>query len=504
MNVIIFTDVNGVIGFGRYAGAYRIATELRKAGYSTQVIEFFADITLKDIEDITYKFIDNNTLFVGFATTLLIKKTKKSSISRLDRTKENRYSGHLPQDEDFVQEMFNIFKKRNPQIKIVIGGGKANVTTLKGVDYWFWGLADRSVIALANHLKFGNELVTTPGQIGSIISNKDYPCYDDYYKSKIMWQKQDYLFPNEHLPIEIDRGCIFRCAFCANPLHKNPGEYTKSTEILKEELIRNYELFGTTGYMFCDDTYNDSHEKVIRLHNLFQQLPFKLEWTGYGRVDVIYSHPEQRELLIESGLKAILIGIETLNPAAAKEIGKGIHPDKIKETLYYLKETWKGEIITTGSFIVGLPGESEESIWSTVEWLQKEDCPLDDAVFSPLNIRPTTDNPNAPISKIAANPEKYGYTITGPQLGTGISTDGPQWQNEFMNKEYAEKLTRKIQESFLKKKPLADWAVYSRLRNLGYKHSELITKTSKTSVVLDDATIRKEKMQKDYFKKLLS
>lgn len=502
MNIVIFSDVNGVLGFGRYAGAYKVATELRLAGYSTQVIEFLADINLKDIEDISAKYIDRETLFIGFSTTLLIKKTRIASISRLDRSEQNRYSGHLPQDEDFVIEMFSILKRRNPKVKIVIGGGRSSFTNLPGVDYWVWGLADSSAVALANHLKNGSLLIKRPGRTGEVISFRDYP-YKDFNKSKIIWEPNDDLFVGEHLPIEIDRGCIFKCAFCAHPLHKKKGQYVKSPQVLKDELLYNYNHFGTTGYMFCDDTYNDSLEKVLTLYRMFNQLPFKIEWSGYARVDVIHSAPEQRDLLLESGLKAVLIGLETFHPGAAKEIGKGLHPDKLKEALYYLRETWKGKVVTTGSFIVGLPGEPEDSIWETVEWLQRDDCPLDDAIFSPLNIRAPNDDPDAPLSKIALNPGNYGYTITGPKLGTGVSTDGPQWKNEYMDKAHAEKLTRMIEESLLQKQPIANWAVYSRLRNLGYRHSELISKRSKDTEFVKEANLRKEAIKREYFRKLL-
>jgi radical SAM superfamily enzyme YgiQ (UPF0313 family) len=502
MNVIIFTDVNGVLGFGRYAGAYRIATELRLAGYTTQVIEFLADLSLSDIEKITEKFVDKDTLFVGFSTTLLIKNTQKKSLSRLDRSKQNRYSGHLPQDDEFVREMFSIFKKKNQNLKIVMGGGRTNNTNLFGVDYWFWGMSDSSIIALADHLKKESAIKKRNGINGSVISNRDYPV-NNFEQAKIIWQPNDFIFENEHLPIEIARGCIFRCDFCANPLHKNKGEYIKNIDIIREEMLYNYEQFGTTGYMFCDDTYNDTHEKVVSLNNMFRKLPFNLEWTGYGRVDVIHAHPEQRELLLESGLRAILIGLETFQPEASKGIGKGLHPEKMKETLCYLRETWKNKVIVTGSFIVGLPGESEESIMKTVEWLQRDDCPLDDVIFSPLNIRTIHDNPDAPMSKIALNPAKYGYTITGPQIGSGISTEGPQWKNEFMDKKYAEQLTKEIQKKFLKKTPIADWAVYSRMRNLGYSHDELIAKGAKDQEAVDDANLRRDSLIKKYLNKLM-
>lgn len=502
MNILIFTDVNGVIGFGRYAGAYRIATELRLHGYSTQVIEFLADMTLIDFQNICDKYIDNDSLFVGFSTTLLIKKTKSNSESRLDRSKENKHSGHLPHDNDYCQQIFSIFKNKNPRLKIVLGGARTNKTNLPGVDYWFWGLADTSIIAFADFLKKNIPIKTHPVQYGEAISHTDYPVHN-YRTSKIIWEDNDYIFENEHLPIEIDRGCIYRCAFCANPLHKRPGEYAKDPYVVYEELLYNYEKFGTTGYMFCDDTFNDSNEKVKVYHQLFQKLPFKLEWTGYGRVDCIATHEEQIELLLESGVRAILFGIETFSPYTTKYVGKGLQPEKMKDTLYRIKEKWGNEVIITGSFIIGLPEESEDSIWSTVEWLKRKDCPLDDVIFSPLNIRTLSDNPNAPLSRIAKNPLKYGYKMSPIQTGTGISSDGPQWENQFMNKKHAETLARDIQQLFTLEKPIADWAIYSRMRSIGYSHEELTSNELKKTFSLVEANRRREILRNNYMNKLI-
>ena len=52
--IVLFTEVcHG--GFGRYAGTYRVATELRDAGYNVQVIEFFTQWTTQELT----KIIDN-------------------------------------------------------------------------------------------------------------------------------------------------------------------------------------------------------------------------------------------------------------------------------------------------------------------------------------------------------------------------------------------------------------------------------------------------------------
>jgi len=48
-NAVIFTDVNGSIGLGRYAGPYRIATEMRKNGWHVDVIDFMMSFTNDEI-----------------------------------------------------------------------------------------------------------------------------------------------------------------------------------------------------------------------------------------------------------------------------------------------------------------------------------------------------------------------------------------------------------------------------------------------------------------------
>ena len=501
VEIVIFSDVNGVLGFGRYGGAYRVATELRNAGFSVQVVEFFADLTMEELKMVADKFIGRQTLFVGFATTLMIKKTG-GAVSRIERTKQVKHSGHLPQDDEFVQEMFALFRAKNPNIKIVVGGGKSHITSLEGVDYWVWGYADDSVVALAKHLKENAPLVTQPGRTGKVIASAQAYPFRNYSKSRIVWHNDDLLFDSEHVPIEIDRGCIFRCTFCANQYFKNKGELWKDRDNLRDELRENYDRFGITGYMFADDTANDSPEKVLSLDKVFESLPFDIEWTGYGRVDVIHRHREQRELLRKSGLRALLFGIETFHPLAGKGVGKGLNPNLVKDTLYYLAETWKGEITTTASFIVGLPGETEESVWETVEWLKRDDCPIDNAIFSALNIRAVTDDPDAPLSMIAKNPTAHGYEVVGPKPGVG--SVGPYWKNEHMDKTRAEVIVAEILRDHLKKPPIGDWAVYSRLRSLGYTHEKIANRDMSDASFLEDAKERWARMRRQYVSALLN
>ena len=73
MQIVIFTEVS-YPGFGRYAGTYRIATELRAAGYEVQVVEFFTRMDQEELFKVIDKFVTRETKLVGFSCTFFLPK----------------------------------------------------------------------------------------------------------------------------------------------------------------------------------------------------------------------------------------------------------------------------------------------------------------------------------------------------------------------------------------------------------------------------------------------
>src|SRR5690606_35918718 len=144
-------------------------------------------------------------------------------------------------------------------------------------------------------------------------------------------------------------------------------------EILKTEFVRNYENFGTTVYHFCDDCFNDSRAKVESVCNVIGQLPFKIEWISYARVDLAIRAPETLEMMIESGVKGLYFGVESFNSVVAKNAGKGVPSEQVKQFLLDFKSKYKNQCLLQASFISGLPGETVESFNETGDWLVSHD-----------------------------------------------------------------------------------------------------------------------------------
>ena len=119
-DVVLFTDICSP-GFGRYAGTYRIASEMRAAGYTVQVIEYFTKWNKEQILAIIKKFVTKDTLWVGLSTTFLEYErmfgTDKNRLQQISKTATITGRDDWP---ELVDEIRSI----NPNCKIVAGGTK--------------------------------------------------------------------------------------------------------------------------------------------------------------------------------------------------------------------------------------------------------------------------------------------------------------------------------------------------------------------------------------------
>jgi radical SAM superfamily enzyme YgiQ (UPF0313 family) len=223
---------------------------------------------------------------------------------------------------------------------------------------------------------------------------------------------------------------------------------------------------------------------------MITSLPFDIEFSAYIRVDLIHKFREQRELLLEMGAKSLHFGIETFHPECAKAIKKGLHPDKIKELLYYLRETWEDKIVMGSGFVVGLPHETKESIHNTFEWLRKPDSPLDAASFVAMYI-PKPIFKDIDYSDISNDPNKWGYKIESSHV----------WKSKEMTYNEAKKITRNFSDKFIN--PPYHY-YYSRIRNLGFSHKDCLKmKMDYGRTFLMTEKIR-DKMAKEYIEKVVN
>jgi hypothetical protein len=520
-DVILLTDVCSP-GFGRYAGTYRIATELRDHAYEVQVVDFFTRYTTEELKQILRKFLSKDTLWVGVSTTLLqpVRYDQWSWTDPNKQTAHNRIDGapvklekngfwHSRQGDRLAHlvgrfdwpELSEYIREIAPQCKIAFGGAKAGYPIFgtkeddKYVDIRMIGQSEVSVVEMTRAIEHKRR------------TEKSYTRgYDDFAKSSIRFEDHDLIFRNEALPIEIARGCIFKCSFCAFELNgKKLWEYNRDPAIVRKEIQYAHDRWGTTGWMMSADTYNDSAPKVKRFHDEFQKLDHKIDFSAYARLDMMITRWETVKLLYDQGLRSVLFGIETLNHKAGKLIGKGMHPDKIKDGLYRLKDECPDLIISAG-IIIGLQHDTEETMWKNNEFFFRDDCPVDTVTFNPLWIDTQSwqsENDDAIQSKMQLDPMYYGYTLHG---------DGEWTRNDGLTRQRCREIADEHSQKFdqygdgtdaeLTKRGTMNgqWQFYNRLKNLGYNLNDLRTGNVNGREVIN----RELKLKEQYQRKLLA
>ena len=487
-HVVIFTDVT-TEGFGRYAGPYKIASELRQHGFVVQVIEYFTAWTTRDLKIIIKKFVTQNTLWVGVSTTFLAPRDNSmADYTKLDllRNRDSSFYDkfkvfpyHVVVGRNDWPEIVDFIRTINENCKLVMGGHRVNFshdTKDPYIDYIISGEGESSALFLSLELQKDKTLP----------KNLSEP-YNGYSHSVLRYEDNDLIFKKEHLPIEIARGCIFKCAFCSYPLTgKKLWEFNRNPHLVREEIELAYEKFDSTGFMFCDDTYNDSPEKVARFHQEFQKLNHKIEFSTYARLDLVISHWETAQLLYESGLRSVFFGVESFNHESAKSIGKGMHPQKLKEGLYRLKELCPDLVISLG-MILGLPYDTEETLRKNHEWFLESDCPVDCVSYSPFYIE--FNSPFHPDnSKISNNPDKYGYQVHSHNKWT--RNDGVTFDDMIRLFNDIGDWNRAYKGNF---------TYFNRLQNIGYTYEDMIYHRITTADI-----IRRESLLFEKYKRRLA
>lgn len=450
MDVVLLTCVSGIF-FQRSMGAYQLAHFLRENGYTVQVIDFTDHYSEEELLSLIEKFTTDKTLALGISTTFY----NKNYITKYINGTRNRFE-ILEGPENLASAIKHV-KTKYKNIKVVVGGSKSlTAEDLPMVDKAIHGYAEDEMLDYLNKLSNKKSKFIPISHDGVVKPEKIF----DIETLSHRFTEQDCVLPNETLPIEVSRGCIFKCAFCAFPLNgKSKFDYLRDPERVKDEMIYNYEKFGTTNYYLSDDTFNDSTHKVEQLHKVFTNLPFEIKFTTYLRLDLLHAHKEQIHMLKEMGLSSPFFGIESFNQKSVSTIGKGMKVEKVKDFLLELyHDHWGPSIPITCSFIIGLPYETRESLESTFKWASES--PIN-SLFFPL----TLTNKSFYKSEFHDNYEKYGYKFDD-KVG--------YWENDEFNYDLAHELSEEYNSKLMYSEDYPSSWFLMTLLNHGYSFDEAV------------------------------
>jgi len=209
------------------------------------------------------------------------------------------------------------------------------------------------------------------------------------------------------------RGCPAKCSFCLWPQTIGGHQYrTKSPEVVGREMAEAKAIFGdrVREYMFDDDTFTIDKQRAIAISEHLKRL--KLTWSCNARANLDYDTLKQ---LRDNGLRLLLVGFESGNQEILNNIKKGIRLEAARQ---FMANCHALGITVHGTFIIGLPIETRETIEETIRFA----CEL-----SPHTIQVSIAAPY-PGTELYAQAKANGwFTEDALVANSGIQTSALQY-----------------------------------------------------------------------------
>jgi radical SAM superfamily enzyme YgiQ (UPF0313 family) len=173
--------------------------------------------------------------------------------------------------------------------------------------------------------------------------------------------------------IVTSRGCPAGCTYCIKHVTYQYSTRLRSPKLIMEELWKLKELGINNIHMYAD-LFTVNRDQVMDLCQRMIDERINLKWMCNSRVDFV--DEELLSMMGRAGNWLISWGIESANEQILKHAKKGADPVKAEKALNWAR---KAGIKNWGYFIIGLPGETEDTIRQTIDFAKR--LPLDIALF---------------------------------------------------------------------------------------------------------------------------
>jgi len=330
-----------------------LGTYLQRRGFSFDYVSSFQD----EKEYLAEKLAQENILTIAVTTTF--------------------YVTSLP-----ILEIMQFIKKYNRTAKIIVGGpfvstqvrsreAKSLQSVLKSIRADFYvnsSQGEETLVQLLQALKDGatidkvNNLyyMVDKGYVSTPILKEDNPLSENMVKWDLFADRVD-----DYVMVRTSRSCPFNCAFCGFPQHA--GKYqTASLEAVEEELNLLNRIQSLKHVDFVDDTFNVPPKRFKEIVRMIIKNKYKFSWHSQFRCQ--YADREMIELMKESGCKGVFLGIESGNNQILENMNKAVTVEQYRKGIELLKEY---DILTFGCFIVGFPGETDETVRDTFDFIEE-------------------------------------------------------------------------------------------------------------------------------------
>ena len=275
-----------------------------------------------------------------------------------------------------------MMKDANPKAKVAFVGPPATIEPEKVLqdaavdfvvrrefDYQIAGYAGGTPIEKLPGVSFRKNASVIHNPEGRAIENLDQlPWVTKVYKRDLDITRYNVPFlRHPYISLYTSRGCPAMCTFCLWPqTHSGHRWRLRSSDDVAAEVRYALDTFPEVGEIFFDDdTFN--YRKARTLELCAKLKPLNFTWSCTSRVTTDY---ETLKAMKESGCRLLIVGYESGDSQILKNIKKGA---TVEMALRFTENCKKLGLVIHGDFIVGLPGETKETIRRTIDFAKRLD-----------------------------------------------------------------------------------------------------------------------------------
>jgi hopanoid biosynthesis associated radical SAM protein HpnJ len=236
-------------------------------------------------------------------------------------------------------------------------------------DFTIKEVAEGRPLATIDGLSYRIDGRTVHNRERAILEDMDrLPYVVDVYKRDL--RIEDYFIGyllHPYVSLYTGRGCRSKCTFCLWPQTVGGHRYrTRSVEHVVSEIALAREYFPQVKeFFFDDDTFTDDLPRAEAIARGLGRLG--VTWSCNAKANVPY---ETLEVMRDNGLRLLLVGFESGNQQILNNIKKGLRLDIARR---FTRDCRQLGITIHGTFILGLPGETRETIQETVRYATEID-----------------------------------------------------------------------------------------------------------------------------------
>src|SRR5438309_5759639 len=281
------------------------------------------------------------------------------------------------------QKLAYAMKTANPKLKIAFVGPPVTTSPDKAlnecdaIDFVCRKEFDYSVVEFAQGKTLEEILGISYRKNGRVVHTPDRPQIEDLdalpdvtdvYKRDLDVTRYNVPFLlHPFVSLYSTRGCPAQCTFCLWPQTLSGHAWRKrSTDAVAREMAKAKGYWpNVKEFFFDDDTFNINGPRTIELCEKLK--PLKLTWSCTSRVTTSY---ETLKAMRDAGCRLLIVGYESGDAQILKNIKKGATVERARD---FTRDCHKLGLVIHGDFILGLPGETRETIRNTINFAKELD-----------------------------------------------------------------------------------------------------------------------------------